>query len=364
MDRLKEYEISEFLWDCEDLEYGEERLRRVEEAVEAADFYQNAELQFQARLKLIDASTFTGFIEKAIVAFSWCVALSDKEPDVYPSIALLWSYKWINLNMIQFSSISRERINATMKDFQKRYEAQGVSLRPVHCQHVRNHIALSADEERVRKALNDFVQSPRDRYSDCAACEQNFLVSVCLFQKDFEKAKRYAAPIFNGTQSCAEVPHITYAIMTLPSFFEGELELAERYATQATRLCMGNRDFLEELSDVMAYRIATGKRDAALEIYKQCYRWDLETRMDWRQLKFCVSAALLFETFDPSDLLTLNFPKDGEMYNARGEYQAQELVDFYTKKSQCIEKRFDERNGNAIVSKGRQSFREAIRSAR
>ncbi len=359
---MKENEILSRLEEAEHLEYGEEQVRLIQSTVDAADTYQNEELQFITRLALVTAGIFSGFIETAIISFCWCLATYDKDREKFEDFEhdILWAYKWIGQNMILFASIDKARQLDLIQDFERRYKEEGISLRPIHAQQVLNAIALGDSKEAVQSALTAFSQAPSDFYSDCVACEQNFLVEVALYQEDVKKAARYAAPIFNGSKVCAEVPHITYAIMTLPTLYNGDFELAKTYAKEAERLCLGNRDFIHELSDLIAYHVAVKQFDDALRIFNAVYRWEFETRVDNRKQRFCAAAALLFE-FLPEQKLTLSLPASSDIFSEDGQYCCSELVSFYTKRSNFIASEFDRRNENSHTSNELEKFRATIR---
>ena len=67
----------------------------AEDAVRAADVSGSDDQRLRAREALIQNATFTGLPDKALVAFTWCLALCDREPDEFPDERMLWSYKWI-----------------------------------------------------------------------------------------------------------------------------------------------------------------------------------------------------------------------------------------------------------------------------
>ena len=54
------------------------RVAMLEEAVREADLCNDAQLGFEARTELVEAATFSGLREKAMVAYSWCLAHYDR----------------------------------------------------------------------------------------------------------------------------------------------------------------------------------------------------------------------------------------------------------------------------------------------
>ena len=60
---------------------GPSKLALLEEAIRLADTHQDAALGDEIRADLVRAATFSGYPEKALVAFSWRLAQADRDPD-------------------------------------------------------------------------------------------------------------------------------------------------------------------------------------------------------------------------------------------------------------------------------------------
>jgi len=61
---------------------------------------------FHLRQELIEAATFGGMEDRALIAFSWCLAQSDKDADRFPEQDLLWGkYKWILAGITDFPGV-------------------------------------------------------------------------------------------------------------------------------------------------------------------------------------------------------------------------------------------------------------------
>src|SRR5713226_6695306 len=65
---------------------------------------------FQVRRELMHAATFAGKPELLLVAFSWCLAQSDRDPQTFAPTDLLWPHKWVLSNLRRFPQISLEQI--------------------------------------------------------------------------------------------------------------------------------------------------------------------------------------------------------------------------------------------------------------
>src|SRR5579884_3112427 len=99
---------------------GPSKLALLEEAVRLADVHQDTALADEARDDLIRTATFSGYPEKSLVAFSWRLAQSDRDPEVFPEQALLWQYKWIANSLKYFPQITRTQIEDAFDDLARR----------------------------------------------------------------------------------------------------------------------------------------------------------------------------------------------------------------------------------------------------
>lgn len=76
-DRL--YEIEEEVYE---LDPGPEKITLLEEGIREADALNDLIMGYQFREDLVEAATFCGEYEKALVAFTWCLSQRDKDPMV------------------------------------------------------------------------------------------------------------------------------------------------------------------------------------------------------------------------------------------------------------------------------------------
>src|SRR5439155_17014048 len=75
--------------------HGPAKIGLLEEAVRLADTHGDTEAGFNIRLTLMEASSFAGRPDLLLVAFSWCLAQHDRDPDLFGDEDLLWKYKWV-----------------------------------------------------------------------------------------------------------------------------------------------------------------------------------------------------------------------------------------------------------------------------
>ena len=115
------YELMNQAWQME----GAARVMGLEQAVSLADSYQDVELGFSVRQSLIEAATFSGYPQSALVAFAWCLAQSDQDPERFADADLLWQYKWIAHSLYSFPEVSWQQVEDTFKDLARRSDQAG-----------------------------------------------------------------------------------------------------------------------------------------------------------------------------------------------------------------------------------------------
>ena len=67
----------------------------IEAAIKLADSYQDIEIALKLRIYLMSILSRCGYPEKLLVAFSWCLAQYDRNPEKLADYEhrLMWNYK-------------------------------------------------------------------------------------------------------------------------------------------------------------------------------------------------------------------------------------------------------------------------------
>jgi hypothetical protein len=319
------------------LEHGPSQVAVVEEAVRIADAHGDVALAYEARERLVNVATFSGAPEKVLVAFSWLLGQSDRDPQRFPDSALLWSYKWAANDLKDFPQISREQAQSTFADMARRFERNGASQRPVH--KLRCTYALLAGElEAARAHYRDWIEAKRDSLSDCVACDQDDQVRFLVAEgKDAEAIER-AAPILAGRMRCAEIPHHTLAHVLLPLLRLGRVDEAARHYLKGSRLVARNPDFLRANASNLRFLALTDNFAQAKALFERKLTWALETHNLAARFEFLLAARLLVGRLERTGPREWRLPR---------ELAGRELVPWLDDELGSIAARFDERNGNA-----------------
>jgi hypothetical protein len=328
------------------LDNGRTKLALLEEAIRMADAQNNVDLGFQIRQELIDTATFAGYQEKALVAFSWCLAQCDRSPDDYSEEEMLWKYKWVAGSLWYFPSISRAQIDATLEDMTRRYQRAGRSLRPVsklQCRFAMHR----GDAEAARAFQKQWRDAEADESTDCAACERNDQVEFFFFLGKDERGVEWAEPIVRGKLKCGEIPHLTLSKLLLPLVRLGRIEEAVQRHLRGYRLTYRNKEFLHEVAEHLAFLVLTDNLARAVKVFTRHLPWALETMVLTRRFQFDLAAVFLMDRLLETGQTTIavRLPKEFPLARNGGTCAVAALRDHFAADLRDLAGQFDARNG-------------------
>lgn len=322
------------------------RLALEEEAVRIADNHQDLDEGYHLRDNLITTAIFSGFPEKALVAFSWMLAQSDRAPERFPEVQLLWKYKWIVNNMDNFPQISCQQIEDALADMEKRYRRCGRSLKPVWKERVKIARAAGRREE-ARDCYRRWRDARADVGNDCAACDRNFQFDYLLFMGRLRQGLKVAEPLLERRQGCSEVPHVTFANALLPLMKLGELDRAAECHRTGYPMIASNRVYIVEVADHIVYLMQVGNHDKAVQLLEKHFLWALETMQLSRQFQFYLAALFLLKQLEEAGTfsLKLRLPKEFPLHSDDGDYEITALTAWFDQQTKHLAQQFDQRNG-------------------
>ena len=324
---------------------SEAKIALLERVINASDHSQDEDIGLEARIELLDVVVFYGHSEKMFAAFAWLLNYLDKDKngwDQYASYRIMWRYKWILNNGINFPHISLERLTSLHNDFAKRYKELGYSERTVHYFLLKLALHRGLYDE-AREHYAAWKQQPRDRMSDCLACETNQIVIYHLRLGDLEAALEAAKSILKGKQRCAGVPHETYAELVIPLFAHGREGQAQKYHQKGMEITKSNQEHLSIFSSHMHYLALSQQLPEALNIFEKCLSWALKTAELADYYDFSLASHAIFKR-STGKTLALRLVPDFELYQATGNYDADTLASYFLASARNIAKSFDERN--------------------
>jgi tetratricopeptide (TPR) repeat protein len=352
MNEINEYEIAGSVRDLIDRSFslptGDEKIMTLEEAVRIADRGADLKLQYEAREELIEAAFWGGETEKALVAYSWCLAQFDKNPGSFPEWTLLWRYKWIINVIFHFPQIPKEQIYEMLDEMERRYRAAGYGLRVVNYYRYRIERFFGNRDE----ALKHFRYAQtlaRDTLSDCEACEIDERASFQIYCEQDELALRIAEPVLEGYKRCRTVPHRTLAHVLLPLVRLGRWDEAWDYHHRGYTLISNDPNFLEYLSDHLIFLALYGEFEKATHVLEKHFHWAKKNTDKYDRYLFFRAAWLFLDILKDAgeETLKLRLPESFPLYEESGEYEIERLKEWFLKSARDIAGQFDKRNGTA-----------------
>jgi hypothetical protein len=329
-----------------DLREGDEKIMLLEEAVRLADTTRDVKLQYQARESFIEAAYFGGVPEKALVAYAWCLAQFDRNPDLFWEWKILWRYKWMINVISDFPQISKEQIHEMLDDMERRFQRAGSGLRAVYKYRYRMEKFFGNREQ----AIQFYEQAERmhqDDLTDCAACETDERVTYSFYTGKDELALRQAEPLLNGLRRCRSVPHRTYSKVLVPLLRLGRGDEAWQYHRRGYQMIMSDRAMLDYLSEHLIFLTLYGDLRGAGQLLEKHYHWTEENTNVYERFMFYRAAWLFLEVAVEADKkrLSLSLPRSFPLYEAEGEYETARLREWFEGRARELARRFDERNG-------------------
>jgi hypothetical protein len=340
------------------------KLLLLEEAVRLADTHGDTMLGFRVRQDLIHSANFGGSPEKALVAFSWCLAQLDRNPGQFDQARVLWQYKWVISDLLAFPQISLEQIHGALDDLARRYQAAGYNLRAIH--KLRYRIARRTGRTgELRQHHRAWQKTPRDAASDCPACDLSHEVAHDFLLGRDQRGIDRAGPILTGNLRCATVPHNTLASVLLPLLRLGRLEEAAAYHRKGLRLIARNRSFIEDLGEHMVFLTLTDNFGSAVKLLLRHLPWALEcTALDDR-FEFYLAARLLLERLAEMGQkpVALRLPRTFAAWQKGGKYDPEALAGWFDREALALAAQFDRRNGNDAFTRRSDKQRALKRRA-
>jgi hypothetical protein len=319
----------------------------LEQAVRVADVRQDVNLGFALRKDLIKAATFSGAKEKALVAFTWCLAQCDREPAKFPETNLLWEYKWIVGSSTHFPQITRSQIADMLADMERRYERAGLSKRAVYRLRCLTAQTMGCFEE-ARQARPLWKETQPGKGDDPPAVECSAEARYLLNTGEDEKALKAAEPILVHGLRSTKIPHITYSLVLLPLVRLGRLHEAQKYHLLGYPLVSGNVEHLCAHALHLIYVTVTLNLDRGVQLFEKYLPWAVDTFNPLRRFEFYQSAYFLLDVMRDTghETIAARLPKTLPMFHEEHSYRITDLAAYFDEQCRELAGRFNTRNGN------------------
>lgn len=338
--------VHQLLGDAFEFEYGPAQIALLEQAVALADAHNDVDLGYDVRQQLIEAAIFGGSPDLALVAFAWCVARSDEDPEHFDPENLYWKYKWMATAAVKFPTISASQIQQLLEDMLRRYQAAGIGLHPFY-QTRRNVWLIMGDMAAAAWDHEQVQKLERNQMSDCEACEQDSAVDLYLQVGEYAQAMEAALPILQRSLRCAEVPHRTYARLVVPALRQEQMELAVACHRKGLRLIRTHPAFVQEASYHLLFLVLTDNLAAAVRLAQRYLPLYVACRCPLWRFDFArVMAFLCQRLVASSSSLKLRLPQRYPLPEQIDPADYAALSELFLAEARQLATAFDARNGN------------------
>jgi len=337
-----------------DLPHSPEQVALLEEAVRLADSLNDERAGFEARMELIDAAEWSGFDVQAIVAFSWCLAYMDRNPDAVDEGGVMWRYKWILCSVCDNDAIAKQQIRNMVEDFERRCHVSGWSIRSAHYLRWKT-LSIMGELKEALPSYELWQTTPRDDMSDCAACELDSQITFKLRFGEQEEAVELAKPILNGKMTCSDVPAITYANLLNPLTNLNRAAEAQEIHNKGLPLVANDGHHLAPLTDHLLYLIKTGDLSKALTVFQRHVPLVAASRIPFSRFFFFLASWRLMEKLSQAEsrhkTRKLSIPRELSCYREDHTYDLAALSEWFGFETRQLADKFNQRNGNDYFNK-------------
>lgn len=301
-----EMKFDELLDQATFLPNGPAKIGVLEEAIRLADTHLSIKERFDARMELVYTCIFAGHGHKAIVAFAWCLAQYDQDPERSSDYNMMWNYKWVADRLLSFPDISIVQVNEALADMKQRFISLGYSPAYYDCLKMYQAMMLEKSDQ-AATYYEQWIQQPSDAMSDCRACTLAAQAEALLFLGRFTEAVEVAEPIFDGRRTCHSVPHRTYADFLYPLLVQNELDTAAEYHRKGYELIQGEPDMMESATKHLIYLtvIDSDRAISCLETFLPSIVETSETKVKYG---FFLAASILLDELGERAEGAIHFP--------------------------------------------------------
>src|SRR5207244_1089914 len=97
------------------------QLQKIRDYLRRADGVGDTARGIYGRLEYIKLAEFSGRFDEALVEFTWCIAVCDKDERLREKFGprLLWQFKWIMNSVAKYPEVSRAQMDKTYSEMRR-----------------------------------------------------------------------------------------------------------------------------------------------------------------------------------------------------------------------------------------------------
>ena len=258
--------------------YGPEERALIDEVITLADESGDTVRGFSARIKLISSANYLGDTESMLTAFAWCLGMHDRDPRGFPLVGgpgggnLLWLYKWMIPRLASSPIFPREQVEGAIADMQARYDAAKAGRSGVLTASFVASWSMG-DPKRSDRLHAELFKTPRDEFSDCAACVAAQHISHLIAQGNDADATAALDVMLNEQLQCNEQPENAVSDTLVSFLVSGEPERALALHFPSYRSVRENPDNLSVIASHVKFLALSGNLQRGLELIERHLSW-------------------------------------------------------------------------------------------
>ncbi|GEM_PF-5978932 len=346
-------DVEDLLERAAKLRYGPARVALLDEAVVLADSLGDVALGLRAREAMTDSAGLSNEPLKGLAAFTWRLALYDREPQRFDERAqweLLWDLKKTATLLINRPDVPAHQVEQVLDDMAQRYAAYGQGAR-THAMFRWEWAWQRGHAEEAERLLEPWQQLPRDDLSHCEACEPSLIAAYLAETGRHEQAIRAARPVLDGESECFDEPEETQAALALSMVRVGRPEQAASMHRRSYRAIRGRIENSDIVHHHLTFLALTGNEVRGLEVLEENLRWLVELRSPSQVLALTGAAALLLRRIvatmsaDTPVRVPAGLLDAGSAVTDAGAVAASVLLEYLETTARGVVAQFDARNG-------------------
>ncbi|HVK08539.1 MAG TPA: hypothetical protein VM597_07150, partial [Gemmataceae bacterium] len=300
---------------------------------------------------LIGSGLSTDRCDDMLVAFSWCLAQHDRDPERFGIHLLLWEFRWVVSSLPTFPEVSLEKIEEMKAEMARRYQMFGASPRSfaLMCR----KMAVDMGDREAADRMNDWLRRcPQDVLSDGAETERGFELTYRLFRGEYARTIKVATPFLDRTirsdhfegQACADV--------LFPFLRARRPAEAMPYHRRGYRLRAASVRHLDSIGKHLAFLALTDNTTKALRLLEKHLPEALAATNSFTRLKFLLEIPVIFDRLAAggSDSVKVRLPPTVPLNRVKDRYSVGELRDWLSGLAAELATAFDRRNGNSYYT--------------
>jgi hypothetical protein len=333
--------VRELLAEAQRMPLSAAQLAVLEEAVRIADAHQEIALGIEARRPLMWVARNLLRGDILAVAFAWCLAHHDRDPERFAGRDLFQEYRMVIGQMANLPDVSRAKLEELIDDLGRRLQAAGLS--PCAVYDTQLTIAPDLGDRTLALAAREALRRHGGSQDRVHAIETE------LFLGNEEAALRLAGPVLMpGASRDRGGAESSYAGLLLPLLKRKCFPAARRLERYIWRSYHPERCYYWPYGDLLVWLTLTNQLGRAIRVYEECQRAIHAYTDPLTRLHFALDALVLFERLkaDGRQTLAVRLPEIVPLAPGEGGYPVEELRGWVHQEARELAGRFGRRNGN------------------